>query len=242
MTQLLVSVRSISESSDALAGGAALIDIKEPTNGSLGRADDSTITAILRLVGGRTPVSSAMGELAAHAFPSVAGLSYLKWGLAGCANHDWRSELQSTDERLQRLPHLSRPVAVAYADWRRADAPPPEEIVAFAIEHRWRVTLFDTWDKDGTSLFDWLPPSTVAEVLRECRAAGVRVALAGSLGFDHLPLIRELQPDWLAVRGAVCRSGSRNGAIDPDRVRRLASALAPFPSKPAIHEGSPLAR
>jgi len=241
MTQLLVSVRSVIEASDAFAAGAGLIDVKEPANGSLGRADDSIVTEIVQLVGGRRPVSSAMGELPEKAFPSVAGISYVKWGLAGCANRRWRSELQAAAERIQRLPHLGRPVAVAYADWRRADSPPPEEVVAFAIDRRWQVTLFDTWKKDGSSLFDWLAPNSVATFLRECRAAGVRVALAGSLGFDHLDVVRDLLPDWMAVRGAVCRSGARTGVIDPDRVRRLASALASFPRAAAIRADSPLA-
>jgi uncharacterized protein (UPF0264 family) len=242
MTQLLVSVRSVAEARDALAGGAGLIDVKEPATGSLGRASDSIIAEIVHLVDGRRPVSSAMGELAEQAVPSVVGISYVKWGLSGCANRDWRCELQTAGERLRQLPHLGQPVAVAYADWRRADSPPPEEIVAFAIDHRWNVTLFDTWKKDGTSLFDWLPPRSVAKVLRECRAAGIRVALAGSLGFDHLEQVRELQPDWLAVRGAVCGFGARNGAIDSDRVRRLASDLASFPPSAATLEDSPLSR
>ena len=48
MTRLLVSVRSVEEAEAALAGGADLIDVKEPTRGSLGRADDAVIAAILR--------------------------------------------------------------------------------------------------------------------------------------------------------------------------------------------------
>ena len=36
MTKLLVSVRDAAEAIDALAGGADLIDVKEPLAGSLG--------------------------------------------------------------------------------------------------------------------------------------------------------------------------------------------------------------
>ena len=38
-SRLLVSVRSAAEAEIALHGGADLIDVKEPTRGSLGRAD-----------------------------------------------------------------------------------------------------------------------------------------------------------------------------------------------------------
>ena len=41
--QLLVSVRSAGEAVDALAGGCQILDVKDPSRGSLGRADDSVV-------------------------------------------------------------------------------------------------------------------------------------------------------------------------------------------------------
>ena len=46
MAELLVSVRSLGEAQAALVAGAAVIDVKEPLRGSLGRADDATISAL----------------------------------------------------------------------------------------------------------------------------------------------------------------------------------------------------
>ena len=43
MTRLLVSVRNGQEAEAALAGGAHVIDVKEPARGSLGRADETTL-------------------------------------------------------------------------------------------------------------------------------------------------------------------------------------------------------
>ncbi len=88
MTALLVSVRSAAEAEAALAGGAALIDVKEPARGALGRADDAVIADVVRAVAGRAPVSAALGELrdGAPALPAGLGLlSFVKCGLAGCA-------------------------------------------------------------------------------------------------------------------------------------------------------------
>ena len=42
---LLVSVRDAAEAGNAVAGGAALIDVKEPARGALGRADDAIVAA-----------------------------------------------------------------------------------------------------------------------------------------------------------------------------------------------------
>ena len=72
---LLVSVRSAAEACAALAGGAALIDVKEPAHGPLGRASDDVIRAVMDAVGGRCAVSAALGELADHAVVQQYGSS-----------------------------------------------------------------------------------------------------------------------------------------------------------------------
>ena len=63
MTRLLVSVRDASEALAALAGGADIIDVKEPTRGSLGMADGDAVAGVVEAVGERVPVSAALGEL-----------------------------------------------------------------------------------------------------------------------------------------------------------------------------------
>jgi uncharacterized protein (UPF0264 family) len=230
MTNLLVSVRSADEAEAALAGGAALIDVKEPDRGSLGAADASVIAAVLRVVAGRRPVSAALGELPKkgtaylfhdgdqHAVPCL-----VKWGLAGWGGlPDWRKRLRQAADR---LPHGCRPVAVAYADWQRAAAPTPAAVCEFGCARPCGAFLIDTWRKDGTTLLDWLATDEIRALVQHCRSAGVPVALAGSLGAAHLPGLRPVRPEWFAVRGAACRDGRRDGTIDADRVRRLAELL-----------------
>ena len=232
MTQLLVSVRSAREAESALRGGASLIDVKEPAHGSLGRAGDSTIAEVVRTVAGVRPVSAALGELkdTFDAEPLLAGLSlsYVKWGLAGyhgCGASVWQGELSGVMRLLAEHQPSCRAVAVAYADWRRARAPPPEEVCCFAVEHPVGAFLLDTWGKDVSTLLDWLPLHQVECLRRRCRAAGVPMALAGSLGLDEIRTLLPLRPDWFAVRGAVCQNRQRGAAIDEREVRRLAALL-----------------
>jgi uncharacterized protein (UPF0264 family) len=164
MAQLLVSVRSPREAAAALEGGAAVIDVKEPSRGSLGRAQDATIAAVVRLVAGRRPVTAAMGELAEDCLFPGPGLAYVKWGLAGYGRRGtWREELTRAIARTGANSPC-RAVAVAYADWVRADAPSPEEVCAFACAHPCGAFLLDTWRKDGSSLLNWLAPSVVEKI------------------------------------------------------------------------------
>ena len=62
---LLVSVRSVAEAQEAVAGGAAIIDVKEPSRGPLGRADADVTAAIAEAVAGRAQLTVACGELVA---------------------------------------------------------------------------------------------------------------------------------------------------------------------------------
>src|SRR5579859_7285507 len=127
MTRLLVSVRSAAEAEAALVGGADVIDIKEPANGSLGRAADRTIAEVVARVAGRRPVSAALGEWCESGgdLPPLDGLRYLKWGFSRLT--DGRlEEVAATFDRLRAAEPAYRLVTVAYADWESAAAPPPD--------------------------------------------------------------------------------------------------------------------
>jgi (5-formylfuran-3-yl)methyl phosphate synthase len=227
--KLLVSVRSAAEAEAALAGGAALIDVKEPSRGPLGRADDETIAQVLWAVAGRAPVSAALGEWrepGAQSWPGVLGdLAYLKWGLSGCGGMvAWQDTLRVVARYLAgRHPDLGV-AAVAYADWRQARAPSPEEVCAWACAQGRGAFLLDTWGKDGRTLLDWVSVAEVSAWCTRCRAAGVRVALAGSLGPEQVGALLPAGPDWFAVRGAACEGG-RAGTISTGRVHSLVQML-----------------
>ncbi|MFO1092588.1 MAG: (5-formylfuran-3-yl)methyl phosphate synthase [Planctomycetaceae bacterium] len=68
--RLLVSVRNADEAIAALAGGADIIDVKEPRRGPLGMADANIVADIVACAGDRAPVSAALGEVRDWVTPS----------------------------------------------------------------------------------------------------------------------------------------------------------------------------
>lgn len=232
--RLLVSVRSAAEAEAALEGGADLIDVKEPARGPMGAASPEVIEAVVRVVAGRRPVSAALGELLEERpLPEGVSLDYVKWGLAGCAScPDWPSKWRAAVRRLQQTVPGCKPVAVAYADWQRAGSILPEVVATFAWLGQCGAFLLDTWQKDGSTLLDWLSPDAVARLCRDCRQAGVPVAVAGSLKAEQMLALKGVGPDWFAVRGAACRDGRRDAVIDADAVRRLADVVAALRKPP----------
>ena len=234
MAGLLVSVRSVDEARAALAGGAAVIDVKEPDRGPLGCADFEVCRAVRRAVPPEIPVSVALGELRewqalGRSSPALqpppppdlfAGIAYRKLGLAG-AGPDWVEAW--ADLRRAWGPGPSW-VAVAYADWARADAPHPDSVLDAALAATdCAGVLVDTWDKTRPNPIDasWRP------WIARARRGGRRVALAGGLDADAIARLAPLRPDLFAVRGAACRRGDRLAAVDADRVALLVRAIVP---------------
>jgi (5-formylfuran-3-yl)methyl phosphate synthase len=213
MPKLLVSVRSALEAEEALAGGADLIDVKEPTAGSLGRAADETVRDIVKRVAGRAPTSAALGELADWDGAAPGGIDFAKSGLAGLGATDWRSRLDAFRRAVER-----RAVIVAYADREDAGAPLLEDIVGYAEKLDAPMLLIDTHRKIGRTLFDLISEARLAACIARIRRVGGRVALAGSLDVLGIERASSLHPDWIAVRGAVC-DGDRTGIVRRDRVR-----------------------
>lgn len=243
-TGLLVSVRDRSEALDALEAGADVIDFKEPRHGSLGAVDAATLYEAATAIAGRVPLSAALGELldAPH-YPEEplidlpVGIMWAKFGLAGCATRpEWGALLR---RRFAALRRGVSGVAVAYADWRRANAPAPDEVLACAVDAGCRAVLVDTWHKATGSLVDLWTRDECAAFISRIHDAGLLAVVGGSLSAPSIEYLMPTQPDYFAVRGAVCVANDetaaiaggkqptlvRNGRIDPVRVSALAALV-----------------
>jgi uncharacterized protein (UPF0264 family) len=227
MTRLLVSVRDAQEAKDALAAGAHLIDVKEPLRGALGAAEPPVWRAVQSVLGRACPTSVALGELLddpeSRDMTAVRGYHFAKLGLAGCGRRpDWPDRWRAA---LARLPAGTAPVAVAYVDRDSACAPDPQEVIRVGCQLGCRALLLDTFDKSAGTLFAQLPPPVVKRVMDQARNHQLLVVIGGSLDGESLSSCLALQPDYLAVRGAVCRGG-RQASLDPQLVRDWVERLA----------------
>jgi uncharacterized protein (UPF0264 family) len=249
---LLVSVRDAAEAEAALAGGAAIIDVKDPAAGSLGAASASAVAGVAATVGDRVPWTVAAGELrdemarpgtiprwlaaiaqeagrTAHAAPAA-----VKVGLAGLGGSAWQRPFHDV---MDGLPATTARVAVAYADWQRVGAPHPLDIVAEAREANLGllnrvsngvslngVLLLDTGDKSGPDLLQACQWADLEAWVAAARNAGIAVAVAGRLRLEQIRHLGRLGPDVVALRSAVCLN-HRLGPVDATLVRRAVAAV-----------------
>jgi (5-formylfuran-3-yl)methyl phosphate synthase len=163
----------------------------------------------------RSRLDRVLSLLEQSAVPPAA----VKIGLAGAAGTDWQRRLLNVFEF---LPAGSDRVAVAYADWERAGAPSPPDVIAAAAALNCSVLLLDTFDKAAGGLFTCCPPEMPAAWVTAARAARLQVAVAGRITQAEIPAAWALRPDVVALRSAVCFNG-RDGAVQAGLVRRAVS-------------------
>lgn len=227
--RLLVSVRSRFEAEQAVAGGADVLDVKEPSRGSLGMASIDAIMDISNLepvVSNVIPFSVALGEVADWRNATVPSLpsriAFAKLGLSQCAyDCDWKANWKRVREKFEI--HSSSElnwVAVAYADSDQAASPSVSEVLQAAIETNCAGLLIDTWNKNGGALLDHLRVVELTRIAVECRAAGLFLALAGRVNQTQLTLLSraEVSFDVIAIRSAACRGSDRTSEVEMQSV------------------------
>ena len=230
--RLLVSVRVPEEVDAALAGGADIIDAKEPAHGSLGSVAPEVLARIGERIPGSVPLSVALGDatnphqlgllVRATALPERRAETLAKVGFADrpakAIKPIIRTGLQAAAQRGMVL------VPVAYADHANAGSLPPGQILDAASASGARAFLIDTYLKNGGSLLSWIDLAVLARLANQARQAGMLFALAGSLDGPELEAVAGIA-DVVGVRGAACRGG-RSGVVDAALVRALRERLS----------------
>lgn len=226
--RLLVSPSSIEEARSALA--ADIIDVKKPSEGSLGANFPWVIRGIKELAD--KPVSAAIGDfdykpgcaaLAAYG-AACAGADYIKVGLM----FDGKEKAYDLSKAVVKAVKDEYPektvVIAAYSDYERLGTISPFVAAEAAAEAGADVAMIDTGRKDGKSTFSFMDADTLAAFTAKNRQNGLATALAGSLKFEDLTPLKTIDPEIIGVRGMVC-GGNRNDAIRPELVEKALAMI-----------------
>jgi uncharacterized protein (UPF0264 family) len=228
---LLVSVRDATEARAAVAGGADIIDAKDPSAGPLGPVAPDQLVAIRRAVRPGRAVTAALGDL-----PDLSALERLlesldpgdlglgKIGLAGNMAPAASAVRLLRAARFLESRGVGGLVVVAYADWLAVHAPPPPEVLSQAQLAGAAGVLLDTADKYSGGLLQLWSTTELAAFAARVHGAGMFLALGGGLTIGELPRVLSVGADIIGVRGAAC-DGGREGRVSMLRVRALRQAL-----------------
>lgn len=232
MTKLLVSVRSTSEAEIALEAGVDILDLKEPARGALGRPTHELLSKVVQLVNNQIPISVALGEwFQMQQVILPPGIMWAKIGLSGLRNEFDHYYAHLRWLHLQKSMSPVRLIGVVYADRLRVSGAGFETVLEWVectagMNRHLTGILIDTAVKDRKGLLNWLSLRKLQQYRKQCQRRGFFLALAGSLRVEDVKMLhREVQPDIIALRGAVCAGGVRTSSVQADRVRFLSQFL-----------------
>jgi (5-formylfuran-3-yl)methyl phosphate synthase len=234
--RLLVSVATPEEASAALAGGADVIDAKDPRF-ALGAVSVDMLRRIHAACASLRPLTAALGDASDEGaierdarMTTEAGALLVKVGFAGIADRPRIATLLVAAVRGARASRSGGAVAVAYADANRVASLGPAAFVDVAARAGAAGVLLDTADKSGPGLRTLMSAAALAAWVARGHEAGLFVALAGKLVEDDLPYLRDTGADIAGVRGAAC-DGQRTGHVSAEKVRRLVQTIRRYPDE-----------
>lgn len=235
---LLISPINNEEAIEAIEGGADIVDVKNPKEGSLGANFPWVIKDIREMTPKNMLVSATLGDVPykpgtvslAAMGALVSGADYIKVGLHGTKNYEEALEVMNgVVKTVKNQSPDSIVVASGYADANRIDAVLPQDIPKIAKESGSDLAMLDTAIKDGKTLFDHLDMNQLQEFVDETHNYGLKSALAGSIKKEQLKDLHDIACDVVGVRGAACTGGDRNnGKIHRSAVSKLKQLVESF--------------
>lgn len=234
---MLISPQNVKEAIEALAGGADIIDVKNPKEGPLGANFPWVIKEIKQFFpeGGSVALSCTLGEmphlpgsmaLAAYGAASL-GVNYVKVGLGGVQTVQKATDLlESLVYAVKMCDSKIKVVAAGYGDYCRADSIEPQLVVEAASVAKADGVMLDTAVKDGKNLFSFQTCEQLEAFINAAHMQGLEVALAGALQMQDLSVVKKLGADFVGLRGAACQNDNRaTGNIIRERVRELLESI-----------------
>ena len=231
--KLLVSPINLEEARSAMNGGADIIDVKNPKEGSLGANFPWVIKSVADAVNSKVPISATIGDFnykpgtasLAALGAAVSGADFIKVGLFDIQTNEQALEMaQRVVKSVKNYDSSKKVVISGYADYKRINSIPVSELPPICKEAGADVVMMDTGVKDGRSTFEFMTNEELSDFTAAAREHGLLSAIAGSINFDDIDALNQIDPDIIGIRGCVC-GGDRNSVIQQKLVEDLKAML-----------------
>jgi len=234
--KLLVSVINDVEAVEAVKGGAHIIDVKNPNEGSLGANFPRIIRRVREVVPKSIEVSATIGDLPnlpgtaslAALGAAFSGADYVKAGLFGVKNaSETLYLLREVCKAVKDFNPNLKVIAGGYADYKDIGSINPLKLPEIAYAAGADGVIVDIKVKGvKRKIYDLLNVAELKKFVEDAHRLNLTGAIAGSLGKEDIPLVYSLGADIIGVRGSICSGGDRlNGTVRAEMVREFVNEI-----------------
>ena len=224
-TNFLVSLKDIKEISNEILESIDILDLKNPSQGSIGSWETSKIKKAVALYKSQVKISATLGDIFCNEdftkkieqFDTF-NLDFIKFGLLSKnTNHLFEKiDLVSLREFKTDL------VCVVFVD-KQVDLENVLHNLKFLKRKGINNILLDTFRKNNGDLLSYCDIFFLKNFITKCKKYQINIGLAGGVNERQLPSLIELRPSIIGLRSAVCSSNNRNLVIEKERVQKLSS-------------------
>jgi len=151
---------------------------------------------------------------------ACAGADFVKVGLMFNGSSKAKDLIEAVVRAVKDEYPEKKVVIASYSDYKRLRTISPFTMSPIAADAGADVAMVDTGKKDGRSTFEFMSEEELVKFCTMNRDRGMMTALAGSLCFEDIPILKRIDPDIIGVRGMVC-GGDRTKGIQEHLVDRL---------------------
>lgn len=233
MTQLLISVKNVEEALLALACGADIIDLKDPSVGALGALDMPTSLAILAAI--NNGISKQIsGQNFGLIFSATVG-----------ENHEDLEALIAAIEQRATMGQVIIKIAVSvlfndehfFVEMRKLSNAGIKIVAVFFADERVDLTLLPTLKQAGfygamidtknkhKNLLQTQTIEVLALFTHFCHQHGLKSGLAGSLNAQHIDTLLAFNATYMGFRGGVCKNLKRMSNLNGAKIVEVKKLL-----------------
>jgi len=221
-------VKNTTEAMEAAKGGAHIIDVKNPLEGSLGANFPRIIRQVKHNMPKQVEVSATIGDLPnlpgtaslAALGAAVSGAQYVKAGLFGVETlTEAITLMKEVCRAVKDYDANTKVIAAGYGDFEKVDCLNPLRLPEVAQQANADGVMIDIKMKNQGKLFDFLREDQLKEMVQKAHKHNLSVAFAGSLDKEDIPRVFSLSADIIGVRRGVCSSKDRlKGTVQREAV------------------------
>ncbi|MDB2461492.1 (5-formylfuran-3-yl)methyl phosphate synthase [Gammaproteobacteria bacterium] len=216
MSKILASIKDLSEAKILINTDIDIIDLKDPSNGALGRLKTNDIEIIVNFIAKKKLTSSTVGDL-----PNDEELISKNVKEVSSTNVDFIKigvYENSYIKTLCNMKSCKKLIAVFFAD----KFLPTENEILDLKESDFSGIMLDTSNKKSGNLFNHVTYSQINNFLAIAKSMSLLTGIAGSINKTHIDDIIKLNPNYMGFRGALCENNaSRSSNISTENVNDI---------------------
>ena len=216
MSKILASIKNISEAKILIDSDIDIIDLKDPSNGALGKLKNNDIIDIINFIGKKKLISSTIGDLPNDEqliAKNVNDLSNTEVDFIKIGVYE-----KNYIDTLSKIVSCKKLIAVFFAD---KFLPSREEILILK-NSGFSGVMIDTSNKNSGNLFNHVSDSEVHNFISNAKNLNLLTGIAGSINGSHINQIVKLNPNYMGFRGALCEDKQmRNSKISAINVKNI---------------------